>query len=380
MSSAPRPWSDYDHAPFAALPEESWSEALYLDHELIEEQVTRHALELVRALGAPVPGHLELLTDDLALGAGVLDERAAAYHWLWRRLASAGRIVGDVAEEVTDVEPLERDPAELDRACAARAERLGPTLALLEHAVAHYPAWLRGELEGRQILFGREATALWEAFFSNQNPVTRAVNALGAGVCAREIPGELEVLEVGGGCGGGAELLLRALGERVTRYRFSDVAPVLLARGRRHLAAACPERPVDVLRLDLDQPLAPQGVAPASVDLIYAVNTLHAVADLPQSLSALHAALRPGGHLVLVESLLTRGPASVGLELVFQLAPGFGEVRDALRPHGGFLPWAVWERALRAAGFAAPRCVPDPEAASAAYPRWALGVLLARKD
>ena len=36
MSFSPRPWRDYDHAPFAGLPEESWSEDLYLDNELIE--------------------------------------------------------------------------------------------------------------------------------------------------------------------------------------------------------------------------------------------------------------------------------------------------------------------------------------------------------
>ncbi|MCA8924132.1 MAG: methyltransferase [Planctomycetes bacterium] len=380
MSFSPRPWRDYDHAPFAGLPEESWSEDLYLDNELIEASVTQRCLELLRELGAPVPGHLELLTDDLALGAGVPDDRAAAYHWLWRRLACEGRVVGDVAEEVTDVLAPELDPASLAAACAQRGERLGPTLALIEHVAAHYPAWLRGEVEGRQVLFSREGAALWEAFFDNANPVTRAVNALGAAVVAREVSGELEqVLEVGGGCGGGAELLLAALGERARRYRFTDVAPVLLSRGRKRLRARCPAREVEAGLLDLDRPLGEQGVAPASLDLIYAVNTLHAVADLPASLGELYRALRPGGTLALVESLPPGGAASVGLEFVFQLAPGFLEVRDAVRPHGGFLPWSAWRPALEAAGFRA-ACVPEPDAATAAYPRFAVGVLLGRKD
>jgi len=379
VSFAPRPWTDYDHAPFAGLPAESWSADLYLDNELIEASVTARSLGLLRELGAPIPGHLELLTDDLALGAGVVDERARGYHWLWRRLAAAGLVVGDVAEEVQDVVAPELDPDDLAAACAARTERLGPTLALIDHVVAHYPAWLRGEVEGRQVLFSREALGLWEAFFANANPVTLAVNALGAGVCATQITGEgLAVLEVGGGCGGAAELLLRDLGERVGRYRFTDISPVLLSRGRKHLRASVPEREVEAGRLDLDQPLAGQGVEPSSFDLIYAVNTLHAVADLPRSLGELHAALRPGGTLALVESLPPRGPASVGLELVFQLAPGFLEVADPLRPHGGFLGWDVWRAALEQAGFQA-ECVPDPAAAAAAYPNWAMGVLLARK-
>jgi len=377
-----RAWEDYDHTPFQALPPATWSRELFLAGELTDALVSRHALAILQALGIPVPGHLDLLADDLALGAGVLDDRAYAFHWLWRWLAAQELLIGDPGEEINDVEPLPWSDDALAAAVAGLDGRAGTTFALLEHVAAHYPAWLRGEVHGARVLFSRDALALWEGYFDNANLTCGAVNALTAWAAGQVQAGDgLRVLEVGGGLASGALALLERLGPRVARYTFSEVAPVFLSRGEARLRAAHPRLDLQVARLDLNDPFAAQGIAPASQDLIVGVNTLHAVRDLVDTLARLRELLVPGGWLVLGESVRPEPKRPLAIELIFQLTREFQQAVavPGLRDGGGFLPWASWPRLLEQAGFAAARCLPDLEAVHASYPGYALAAVVGRR-
>lgn len=380
-----RPWEAHDHAPFAGLPPESWSAELHLLSELVDALTDRACLGILAELGIPVPGHLELLVDDLRLGAGVTDERALDFHWLWRRLDWSGLLTGQAGGEVVDVLPLPWDEPALAAALELHGPRLGTTAALIEHVRASWPVWLRGQKDGKQVLFSRRALELWEGYFQGGNAPIAALNALGAHAAERALAGRtgLRALEVGGGLGSGAQALLRRLGPRLASYDCTELTPVLLPRGEaRARSAAPPGLRMAARLLDLDQPLEPQGVAPGGLDLIWGVNTLHAARDLVASLRALRAGLAPGGALVLAECVLPAPGAALAPELVFRLSPQFHQAlpEPGVRERGGFLDEPGWRAALQRAGFARVELVPDLARAHAAYRPFAMAAIVARAE
>lgn len=382
-----RAWETYDHAPFAGLPAGSWSAELFLLAELVEALTDRACLSILAELGIPVPGHLELMADDLRLGCGIPDERALAFHWLWKRLAWSGYVTGEAGGEIVDVLPVAWDDATIDAAVIEHRAKLGTTPELIEHVRASWAGWLQGKVDGKQVLFSRRSLELWAGYFQNENRPIGALNALGAAAAARALEGRtgLRALEVGGGLGSGAASLLGALGPRLAAFELTELVPQLLAKGEPAARAAAPAGvALSARTLDLDRPLAEQGVEPASKDLVFGVNTLHAVKDLVASLAGLHAALAPGGALVLAECVRPTPAAALAPELIFQLSPQFQQVapEPGVRDpgQGGFLEPDAWRTALGRAGFARVDLWPDPVAANRAYPRFAMAAIVAHRD
>jgi len=111
--------------------------------------------------------------------------------------------------------------------------------------------------------------------------------------------------------------------------------------------------------LDMNQGFGEQGVAPASVSVVYAVNTLHAARDLGFTLGEVHRALSPGGRLVISECVPP--PEPIYADFVFNLAEAFRSPRldPRHRPRGGFLGLEDWTAVLGAAGFEDVRVLPD---------------------
>ena len=105
---------------------------------------------------------------------------------------------------------------------------------------------------------------------------------------------------LGGGLGSGALAVLHRLaaGGRlgdVEAYRFTELVPAFLRRGERLLRERWPDTAVlTTAPLDMDRPFAEQGVAPASMSVVYAVNTLHVARDLAFTLGEIRGALRRG--------------------------------------------------------------------------------------
>src|SRR5439155_19835462 len=109
-------------------------------------------------------------------------------------------------------------------------------------------------------------------------------------------------------------------------------------------------------------PWAAQGVEPGSVRLVWGVNVFHLARDLEAVLAEAHAALGPGGWLVIGEGLRPRRGEPVGAELPFRLLASFPDVDPApeTRAPPGFLAAEEWLGALARAGFTAPEVVPGP--------------------
>jgi len=189
-------------------------------------------------------------------------------------------------------------------------------------------------------------------------------------------PGAHTILEVGGGLGSGAAAALERLDGRgrlgpLRAYRFTELVPAFLRRGQRLLERQKPDAArLSFAPLDMNQPYAPQGVAPASVSIVYAVNTLHVAHDLAFTLGEIHRVLEPGGQLVIAECIRPRPGDTPYPELVFNLLETFRAPRlsPRVRPTGGFLTPEQWRAALTAAGFGEVRVLPDIAAVGAVLP------------
>lgn len=341
--------------PFRSLPERTWSRALHVANQVVEAAVTRASAEVL--------ARLEIAPDDDPAGGlerrGIAPERAAPLAWLVDRCRTAAG-----AGPEPDLEPP-----------------LGTTLDLIAAAADFYPGWLRGEADGRAFFRRPDVLALWEGYFDDGNVSYAVINDLAAHAAATGLEGaDLAVLELGGGLATAAQAFLDRLGPRVSSYLFTDSMPIFLRKGFERLSARGGAAALECARLDFDRELARQGFAPASCDVVLAVNALHAARDLGATLAQIRRTLAPGGALVLGEAVRPDPGVPLAIEFVFQLADDFHDVVvSETRPHGGFLWHGDWLAVLHAAGFTDLRALPDPIAAGAAYPGYSLCAIVARR-
>jgi SAM-dependent methyltransferase len=337
-------------------------------HVLFDEFVYRLALRVFVEAGLDRAAGDWVRADDL-VAMGQLDPRCSLVpvDWLLRHLASRGvlaredggpapRFRAERALPVPDPAPVLAEQQRHDAACL-------PSYRLAETAAREYPAVLRGERSGDQVLLSPARLPLWTAYFSNENPLYAVNNRVGAAALASWMPpGAGAILELGGGLGSGAAAVLEALRPgAVGSYRFTELVPAFLGRARRLLEARSGGVPLAFAPLDMNRSFAAQGVAPATVSVVYAVNTLHVADDLAFTLDEVHRVLEPGGLLVASECVRPRAGQTLYPEFVFNLMPTFRAPRlhPAYRPNGGFLTPEQWTDALAAAGFVDIRLLPD---------------------
>ncbi len=174
---------------------------------------------------------------------------------------------------------------------------------------------LRGQMSAVEALFPNGSLKLAEQLYQNApaarmfnralaETVRRAVRAYPAGQVVR-------VLEVGGGTGSATAQILPLLNEERVEYIFTDVSPAFFGLARNKFASFPFVR---YATLDLEKETADSGIA-EGVDIIVAVNVLHATADLAQTLNRLRSILRPGGTILISEctALQRFGDLTVGM-------------------------------------------------------------------
>jgi len=342
-----------------------------------DEFVTRLALGVFRQTGLEAFTRAPATTAEIVERAGFVPERALApLDWILRQLASHGiveRIEGDGSEAPARYRlagpPPDLDPAEPEAAQKAIDPSWSVSYAIARVAAAGYPAFLRGEAAGEEILFSPERLGLWFEYFSNANGLYVVNNICGALCAEMRLPagGGLRILEIGGGLGSGALALLERLEKSgrlgdVARYDFTEITPAFLRRGQRNLAARFGDAAfLQPGRLDMDKPFGEQGIEEGSVSLVYAVNTIHVARDLSFTLQEVRRALAPGGTVVISECIRPFPHQAVYAEMVFNLMETFrAPILDPrFRPNGGFLTPEQWTGALEANGFTDVRFVPD---------------------
>jgi len=330
------------------------------------EIVARAGLAAGQAL-VPVDWMLRLLT-----ALGLLEEQPAGGAFRYRSLG-----------------PLPTpDPAPLREEQLRQEPSWMPAYVLAETVARDYPAFLRGEVSGEEVLFSPRRLRLWIDYFSNDNGLYVVNNRLGAVAVEQWLPGPgAVVLELGGGLGSGALALLERLqaADRlgaIGEYRFTEPVPAFLRRGELALRAQHPGLTrMTFASLDMDRPFGEQGVAPASVSVVYAVNTLHVAHDLDFTLGEVLGALRPGGRLIVSECVRSQARQPIESEFIFNLAETFRapKLHPLYRPSGGFLTPGQWKLAMEAAGFADIRFLPDIVRVHARAPRFIAAAIVATR-
>jgi SAM-dependent methyltransferase len=356
---------------------------------LYDEYVLRLTLGIFRTSGLAKAAETPSTLDELIARAGFEPGRARVpVDWMLRRLSHRGIV------EQTEAEGGPRfrlqgelpalDPAEIVEAQRQQDTSWQPSYVLAETVAQDYPMFLRGERTGEEVLFSPNRLRLWVNFFSNDNGLYVVNNLVGAAAVAEWMPrGPVVIMELGGGLGSGATALLDDLRRsgrwaEVREYRFTELVPFFLRRGQQALEARFPD--VSILKfgaLDMNLPFVGQGVAPGSVSLIYAVNTLHVARDLDFTLREIFGALAPGGRLVVSECIRTAPAQAIYIEFIFNLMETFRSpvLHASYRPNGGFLAPEEWQGAMEAAGFVDVRMLPDIPSLRTRFPHFQVGAV-----
>jgi SAM-dependent methyltransferase len=347
--------------------------SFFRSHLLYDEFVYRLVLKVIRETGLESAiregGSAEAIAarERLRIGHAVVP-----LDWMLRLLAARGvleQLPGAAAHEFRARGPLPTaDPA------AVRDEQLRhdpswmPSYVLAETVAQDYPAFLRGDVVGEEVLFSPRRLRLWVDYFSNQNGLYAVNNRVGAAAVEQWLPPDGGVvLELGGGLASGALAVLERLGVAgrlgaIQEYRFTELVPAFLRRGEQALRARRPEGvPMRFDPLDMNRPFEAQGIAPSSVTAVYAVNTLHVAHDLDFTLGQILRTLRPGGWLIASECIRPYPRHAIYAEFIFNLIQTFRSPRlhPVYRPNGGFLTPDQWKGAIESAGFADTRFIPD---------------------
>ena len=263
-----------------------------------------------------------------------------------------------------------------------------PAFAVVQALDEGIEDFFAGRKTGEEILFSLARLSLWFDYFHNDNLLYQVNNRLGAEAAARALPRtrSSRILELGGGAGSAALALLEhlaaegRLGE-VARYTFTEPVPAFQRRGERALKAQFAEVPLECRKLDMNVSLVEQGIPPESVDLLYAVNTIHVARDLRRTLAGIREVVAPGGAVVFSECVRTREGQPIYVEFIFNFLENFVDVvtDPLIRPTHGFLTPANWRAALSATGFERVELLPDVEALSREYPSFFVGAITARR-
>jgi SAM-dependent methyltransferase len=342
-------------------------------HFLYEQFVYRLVLQVVRETGLEDAMQEEGSAEDIAhrakLGAA---QALVPLDWMLRSLAARGVLeesAGEARGRYRALGPLPMlDPASVREEQLRSAPTWTASYVLAETVARDYPAFLRGETSGEDVLFSARRLRLWIDYFSNDNGLYAVNNRVGAMAAAKWLPAAGgTILELGGGLGSGALALLERLEAEgrlgtIAGYRFTEFVPAFLRRGEQTLRARYPAlSALSAATLDMNRPFAEQGVAPASVAVVYAVNTLHVARALDFTLGEIFQALEPGGCLVVSECVRPRPRQPIEAEFVFNLTETFRSPRlhPLYRPSGGFLTPEQWRGAMEAAGFVDTRFLPD---------------------
>ena len=361
---------------------------------LLEEYVGRCVEGLARDWGLVEAAATAGDAEELAGRLGFASERAAAVlPWMLALLHRRGHLRRSGEEGGLRYLRAEVPPANggldeiLDRQRRLDATAL-PAYDLADRAAASYPEFLSGGRRGEELLFEDSGLETWLRYFSPDNPLYAVSNHIGALAVETWLPRPSgRWLEIGGGAGSGALSLIASLRgnggwEGLEAYRFTELVPVLLGRGRRALLAATGgDHRLEFGRLDMDRPFAEQGIEPASSALVYGVNTLHVAHDLAFSLAEIRRTLAPGGWLVVSECLRPWPGFPVYTEFAFLLLEAYRNPRldPEMRPTFGFLTPEAWLRALDTAGFEDLRMLPDVPQLRESYPSLVIGALGGRR-
>ena len=330
---------------------------------LFDEYVSRLTFEVMRETGIDAALASWATAEEVVARAG-LDARCATVpvDWMLRRMAARGAVETDHTAERRRFRArgpmVGKEPGEIRAVQEQHDPAALPSYTLAETAARAYPGFLAGAKSGEELLLTPTRLQLWNSYFSNEHSLYTVNNRVAAVTLATWMPaGPATILELGAGMGSASTAALDALRDQerltdVAAYRATDVVPTFLRYAERRVREqAAGVKGITFGALDMNKPLAPQGIAPGSQSIVYAVNTLHVAHDLALTLREIRDALRPGGQLIMGECVRPHEGQALYPEFVFNMLATFR--------HGGFLTPEQWRVGLDTAGFVDVRFLPD---------------------
>ncbi|KAL8731366.1 MAG: hypothetical protein Q9166_003458 [cf. Caloplaca sp. 2 TL-2023] len=156
----------------------------------------------------------------------------------------------------------------------------------------------------------------------------------------------LRILEIGAGTGAATRVAMKALVglngiNRYADYTFTDISSAFLTSANDMLSD---HRDVNYSVLDIEQDPLKNGYEPV-YDVILACEAIHATANMDRTLAHCRSLLKPGGKLVLVETIRMR----VLLGLLYGTLTNYWQSDG--RTEGPFMNLQTWEERLRENGF-----------------------------
>ncbi|KAJ8123514.1 hypothetical protein ONZ43_g560 [Nemania bipapillata] len=190
---------------------------------------------------------------------------------------------------------------------------------------------------------------------------------------AHDIPG-MNILEVGGGTGGGTRNLLAALcarrGDheshlRCNRYEFTDVSSSFFGHAREEFAPHLAQ--MTFRTLDIEQDWVEQQFPAGVYDVVVAIGVLHIASDLKATIKRVRRALKPGGKLIMQENFI---PSGWTLSYIFGLFPGWWMGVEDNRVLSPSITVEEWDALLKDSGFSGVDIFRDLAEAKALHQGW----------
>jgi len=229
-------------------------------------------------------------------------------------------------------------------------------IPLLQACLSALPQILGGRCKAADVVFPDGTVDLVEAVYGN-SPISAFYNRLVARavvtVAAQQPARPLRILEVGAGVGATSVEVLNTLHEMQVpcEYWYTDLWDKLVADARVRFGTRYPQ--MHFRLLDVGSDPAAQGLE-ERFDIVVATNVLHAARNLRSALRHVKRLLRPGGALVLNESV----QAQEYSVYTFGLLPGWWTTTADAQLRLADSPLAsrdTWMRLMREEGYAEPR-------------------------
>lgn len=216
---------------------------------------------------------------------------------------------------------------------------------------------LVGELPATDVIFPNGSFGLVESVYKNNLMADFFNEALADTAVAYvqerlalDKSAKIRILEIGAGTGGTSAVVLKRLEpyqSHMADYLYTDLSKAFLIHGKQVYGAQAPY--LSCKMVDIERPLAEQGIEEGSFDLVIATNVLHATARISRTLRHAKAALRPGGLLLTNEIHANR----LFMHVTFGLLEGWWLHEDAeVRiPGSPVLTTEMWQRLMAEEGF-----------------------------
>ncbi|MCP1311720.1 type I polyketide synthase [Paenibacillus tyrfis] len=334
-------------------------EDLSVPHRLMDEYAARLSYDFVQELFLLPPGRL-FDTDEFMEGLAIVGSLGKYGHYFLHMFVEDGILEarGEGRYQVTDKAGALRHPADI-RADIGRATPLfSGQLNLLEHCVRGFRPALKGEVPALAVLYpGGNNQMILDAYNGSvQEKEDELIKEMFSTMLTR-IAGRkkrIRILEAGGGYGAILRRIAPSLKDMEIEYYFTDVGSSFVDSFRKFAL----EEDLQFMHfgvLDITRDPGEQGFEPASFDLVFAYNVVHATHRLSVSLGNMQRLLKPGGLLCVLERTRVRRY----VDLIWGLADGWWHFDEAERKLSPLVSVEEWQGHFSALGLEEVAAYPD---------------------